>query len=325
MIISKTPYRISFFGGGTDYPGWYRENGGQVLSTTINKYIYISCRNLPPFFEHKHRLVYSMIEEVQDISEIDHPAARAVLNFLKSEDGMEIHYDGDLPGKSGMGSSSSFTVGLLNTIYRYNGISVKPQRLAEEAIHIEQNIIGETVGSQDQIAASFGGFNHIKFKGDSFTVSPISIPEERLTQLDSNIMLFFTGIQRFAEKVAKTYVDEIKTKERQLKLMHQMVDEGKRIINNGDLDDFGHLLDEAWQRKKELSTEVSSQIIDDIYNSAKKSGAIGGKISGAGGGGFMFFYVPVEKQEEVKKNLSQLLHVPFNFENVGSRIIFSGE
>tara|TARA_Y100001960_G_C14732937_1_gene858633 strand:+ start:506 stop:1483 length:978 start_codon:yes stop_codon:yes gene_type:complete len=322
MIITKTPYRISFFGGGTDYPGWYKENGGQVLSTTINKYIYISCRDLPPFFEHKLRLVYSVVEECKDSSEIDHPAARAVLDYMQTKDGIEIHYDGDLPGKSGTGSSSSFTVGLLNTIHALKGITVEPRQLAEEAIHIEQNIIGETVGSQDQIAASYGGFNHIKFEGDSFTVNPINIHRKKLHELESNIMLFFTGIQRFAEKVAKTYVNDIKAREKQLKLMHQMVDEGKKIIDAGNLDDFGDLLDQAWQRKRELSKEVSSQTIDDIYDLAIKSGALGGKISGAGGGGFMFFYVPKEKQEKVRKNLSQLIHVPFKFESGGSRIIF---
>ena len=325
MIISKTPYRISFFGGGTDYPGWYEDNGGQVLSSTIDKYIYISCRYLPPFFEHKVRLVYSEIEECQDSSEFDHPSAREVMKYLNLNNKLEIHYDGDLPGKSGTGSSSSFTVGLLNALYAYKGVNPNPRQLAEEAINIEQNLIGETVGSQDQIAAAFGGFNHIRFEGNSFEVNPIVIEEEKRQILDSNTLLFFTGISRFAEQIAKTYVEDIKSREKQLNLMSKMVDKGKDIISNGNLDDFGYLLDEAWERKKELSIQVSSEVINDIYSKAINAGALGGKISGAGGGGFMFFYVPPDYQENVKSSLSDLVHVPFSMEKQGSRIIFTEE
>jgi D-glycero-alpha-D-manno-heptose-7-phosphate kinase len=323
MIITKTPYRISFFGGGTDYPGWFKENGGQVLSTTIDKYNYISCRYLPPFFEHKMRLVYSMMEECNDSSELDHPSAREVLKFLEIPNEVEIHYDGDLPGRSGTGSSSSFTVGLLKTLYAYKGISTNAKKLAEESIHIEQNLIGETVGSQDQVAAAYGGFNHILFNADgSFEVNNINIDESRLMHLDSRLMLFFTGISRYAEKVAKTYVENIVDKSKQLNLMHQMVNDGIKIITKGEIDDFGFLLNEAWQKKKELSTKVSSIEINEIYDKAINAGALGGKISGAGGGGFMYFYVPIEKQDALKKSLSNLIHVPFSFEDEGSQIIF---
>ncbi len=323
MIITKTPYRISFFGGGSDYPGWYKKHGGQVLSTTIDKHNYISCRYLPPFFEHNIRLVYSVVEEVDTTESIDHPSAKEVLKFLNLSKNLEIHYDGDLPGRSGSGSSSSFTVGLLNTLYSYKGIKVDAKRLAEEAIYIEQELIGETVGSQDQISAAYGGFNHIKFERDnSFSVNKVNADKEKILKLESNVMLFFTGISRYAESIAKTYVDDISKKEMQITMMSSMVDEGLEILNNGDLDDFGVLLNEAWKKKKELSDEVSTSKIDEIYENAINAGAIGGKISGAGGGGFMFFYVPEEKQVNLAKSLSGLTHVPFKFEESGSTVIF---
>jgi len=323
MLISKTPYRISFFGGGSDYPSWYRHHGGQVLSTTIDKYLYISCRNLPHFFEHKLRLVYSVIEVCNDASELDHPSAREVLKFLNLTDGVELHYDGDLPGKSGTGSSSSFTVGLLHALYAYKVKKVTAEKLATEAIHIEQNLIGETVGSQDQIAAAYGGFNHIKFfTNESFEVNPIEIDENRLQALQSRIMLFYTGVMRYAENVAKTYAYNLQEKGKQIVSMMDMVDKGIKILTKGDLNDFGILLDEAWKKKQELSKEISSSLINQIYSDAINNGALGGKISGAGGGGFMFFYVPEDKQEKVKNSLSKLIHVPFRFEKLGSRIIF---
>jgi len=323
MIISRTPYRLSFFGGGTDYPGWYRKHGGQVLSTTIDKYLYISCRYLPPFFEHRLRLVYSQIEACQDSSELDHPSAREVLKFLGIENGLEIHYDGDLPGRSGVGSSSSFTVGLLNALYGFQGKKISPYRLAKESIDIEQNIIGETVGSQDQTSVAHGGLNKIQFKqNDEIIVNPITIIEKRVHNLDKNLMLFYTGIMRTAENVANSYVADIQAKEKQLTRMHAMVDDAIEILTNGDLDDFGALLDEAWQEKRDLSRLVSNPQVDKIYASAIDAGALGGKLSGAGGGGFLLLYVPVEKQPDVKKKLSHLLHVPFSFEPKGSQIIF---
>jgi len=323
MIISRTPYRISFFGGGTDYPGWYLKNGGQVLSTTIDKYLYISCRYLPPFFEHRLRLVYSQIEACQDSSELDHPSAREVLKFLDIDNGLEIHYDGDLPGRSGLGSSSAFTVGLLNALYAYQGQMISPHQLTTESIHIEQDLIKETVGSQDQTNAAYGGLNRIQFKqsGD-IVVDPIIVPDKRLKTLDDNLMLFYTGIIRTAEKVARSYVDVIETKEKQLIRMHAMVDEAIDILMDGNLDDFGLLLNETWQKKRSLSKVVSNSQVDEIYASAIDAGALGGKLSGAGGGGFLLLYVPLEKQSDVKQKFSHLLHVPFSFEPSGSQIIF---
>jgi D-glycero-alpha-D-manno-heptose-7-phosphate kinase len=324
MIISRTPYRISFFGGGTDYPDWYLKHGGQVLSTTIDKYLYISCRYLPPFFEHRLRLVYSRVELCQHSSELDHPSAREVLKFLGIENGLEIHYDGDLPGRSGLGSSSSFTVGLLNALYAYRGQMISPHQLATDSIHIEQNLIGETVGSQDQVNAAYGGLNRIQFKQNGeIIVDPITLTKERLEALDQNLMLFYTGITRTAEKVAKSYVKNIQTKEKQLVRMHAMVDEAIEILMNGDLDDFGLLLNEAWQEKRCLSGLVSNRDVDEIYVAALSAGVLGGKLSGAGGGGFLLLYVPVDKQLEVKQKLSHLLHVPFTSEPKGSHIIFS--
>ena len=323
MIISRTPYRISFFGGGTDYPGWYLTHGGQVLSTTIDKYLYISCRYLPPFFGHRLRLVYSQIEVCQDSSELDHPSAREVLKFLGIENGLEIHYDGDLPGRSGLGSSSSFTVGLLNALYAYQGQMISPHRLATESIHIEQDLIGETVGSQDQTNVAHGGLNRIQFKQDGdIVVDPITIGGDRLQALDDCLMLFYTGISRTAEKVAKSYAEDIQAKEKQLIRMHAMVNEAVELIANGDLDDFGRLLNEAWQEKRSLSKLVSNLQVDEIYASAKSAGALGGKLSGAGGGGFFLLYVPLDNQADVKQELSHLLHVPFRFESRGSQIIF---
>ena len=323
MIISRTPYRISFFGGGTDYPAWYLEHGGQVLATTIDKYLYISCRYLPPFFEHRLRLVYSQIETCQHNSELDHPSAREVLKFLGIENGLEIHYDGDLPGRSGLGSSSSFTVGLLNALYAYSGKKISQSRLARESIHIEQNLIQETVGSQDQTNAAYGGFNKIRFsRNGEITVDPINPSVDRIASLNDNLMLFYTGIVRTAEKVAKSYVTNIQTKEKQLLRLYAMVDEAIEILMHGDLDDFGRLLNETWLEKQSLSKLVTNPQVDEIYDSAKNAGALGGKLSGAGGGGFLLLYVPVERQPNVKRKLTHLLHVPFVFESNGSEIIF---
>jgi D-glycero-alpha-D-manno-heptose-7-phosphate kinase len=323
MIISRTPYRISFFGGGTDYPTWYLKHGGQVLSTTIDKYLYISCRYLPPFFEHRLRLVYSQIEMCQHSSELDHPSAREILKFLGIENGLEIHYDGDLPGRSGLGSSSAFTVGLLNALYAFKSQMVSKHRLATESIHIEQDLIKETVGSQDQTNAAYGGFNRIRFEVDGeIIVDPVTVGDERIHALDKNLMLFYTGIIRTAEKVAKSYVEDIGAKEKQLDRMHAMVDQAMDLMRNGDLDDFGRLLNEAWQEKRSLSKLVSNRQVDEIYTAALSAGALGGKLSGAGGGGFLLLYVPVERQPNVKRKLSHLLHVPFVFEFNGSEIIF---
>jgi D-glycero-alpha-D-manno-heptose-7-phosphate kinase len=323
MVISRTPYRISFFGGGTDYPTWYLKHGGQVLSTTIDKHLYISCRYLPPFFEHKLRVVYSKVEEVKHPDDISHASVRETLKFLSIYNGLEIHYDGDLPGRSGMGSSSSFTVGLIQALYAFQGKLIDNHQLAKDAIHIEQNMINEIVGSQDQVNAAYGGLNKIQFRPDGeITINPVTISRDRVQALEGNLMLFYTGIVRTAEKVARSYVVDIETKEKPLMKMFAMVDEAIEILKNGDLDDFGLLLDKAWQEKRSLSKEVSNSNIDEIYAKALSTGALGGKLSGAGGGGFLLLYVPHDKQSVMRKELSHLLHVPFNFESNGSQIIF---
>ena len=324
MIITRTPYRISFFGGGTDYPGWYREHEGAVLATTIDKYCYISCRRLPPFFEHKHRIVYSRIESVCNIDDIEHPAVRAVLNWSKVVDGLEIHHDGDLPARSGLGSSSAFTVGLVHALQGLNGQMASQQALAKNAIHIEQNIIGENVGSQDQISAAYGGLNRIDFhRDDSFDVTPIIIPAHRRDELRSHLLLCFTGFSRIADEIAKSQIDNFKNREPELKRMREMVDEAISILasSNVTIDEFGKLLADSWKYKRSLSDRVSTPEIDHIYDEAMRCGAIGGKILGAGGGGFMLLFAKPERHAEIRERLKNLVHVTFNFENAGSRVV----
>jgi len=324
MIITRTPFRISFFGGGTDYPGWYREHGGAVLATTIDKYCYITCRRLPPFFEHKHRIVYSHIENVKSNADIQHPAVRAVFNWAKVADGMEIHHDGDLPARSGLGSSSSFTVGLLHALQAVKGQIAFKDKLARDAIHVEQNVIGENVGSQDQISAAFGGFNRIEFHhNDSFDVSPVILPWHRRDELRDHLMLCFTGFSRIASEVAKSKIDNLKSRERELKLMRAMVDEAVAVLQNTyeSIDSFGKLLDASWQYKRSLSERVSTPEIDAIYQAAKDAGAIGGKILGAGGGGFLLIFAKPERHAAIRSHLNKLIHVPFAFEDSGSRVV----
>ncbi|MFI3185329.1 MAG: hypothetical protein QX198_05045 [Methylococcaceae bacterium] len=324
MIITRTPFRISFFGGGTDYPGWYREHGGAVLATSIDKYCYITCRRLPPFFEHKHRIVYSRIENVHHINEIEHPSARAVLNWANIIDGLEIHHDGDLPARSGLGSSSAFTVGLAHALYGIAGKMVSQDALARDAIHIEQNIIGENVGSQDQVSAAYGGFNRIDFhRDDSFDVAPIILPEHRREELRDHLMLCFTGFSRIADEIAKSKIDNLKNRETELNRMREMVDEGIAILTNPhvSIDEFGKLLDLSWKYKRSLSDRVSTPEIDQIYDQAMLNGAIGGKILGAGGGGFMLLFAKPEKHAAIREALKGLVHVSFNFDDSGSRVV----
>jgi len=324
MIISKTPFRISFFGGGTDYPVWYRINGGQVLSTTIDKYCYLTLRHLPPFFPHKHRIVYSKVEIVKDIDEILHPAVRAIFKFFNVKEGIELHHDGDLPARSGLGSSSAFTVGLINAMYALNGVIVSKERLAKEAIYIEREVLKENVGSQDQVAVAYGGFNKISFFGeDEIKIEPLILRKERLEQLQNHLMLFFTGFSRIASKIAKEQIKNTPQKTKELTRIYQLVDEAVRILTEGrDLKEFGELLNESWKIKRSLSNKISNAKIDDIYKTALGAGAIGGKILGAGGGGFMLLFVPPSKQPKVRKALKKLLEVKFKFENEGSRIIY---
>ncbi|WP_321504052.1 kinase [uncultured Methanoregula sp.] len=325
MIISRTPYRISFFGGGTDYPVWYKEHGGNVLATTINKYSYITCRYLPPFFEHKYRIVYSKNELTQTISEIQHPSVRATLGYMGIDKGVEIHHDGDLPARSGLGSSSSFTVGLVHALYAQKGTMVTKRQLALDAIHIEQDLLKENVGAQDQTSAAFGGFNKIEFGGDNqIQVQPITLNQKKCHLLQDNLMLFFTGFSRFASEIAKEQINKTADKQKELHAMHQMVDAAIEILNGGDMDitDFGRLLHESWTIKRSLTDKISTLQIDKIYNDALDAGALGGKLLGAGGGGFMLFFVEPEKQPAVKKRLQGLLHVPFKFDTTGSQIIY---
>ncbi len=324
MIVTRTPFRISFFGGGTDYPAWYLDHGGAVLATTIDKYCYISCRFLPPFFEHKHRVVYSRIENVQNVSEIEHPAVRAVLTWANSDRGLEIHHDGDLPARSGLGSSSAFTVGLVNALCALDGRHISKESLAKRAIDIEQNMIGESVGSQDQISAAFGGFNRIEFhQNDSFQVSPVILTKRRLDELQGSLMLFFTGFSRIASEVAKSKIENIQNRIAELNRMREMVDEGIAILQTQTtpIEAFGGLLHETWKYKRSLSSKVSTPEIDEIYDCAMKAGALGGKILGAGGGGFLLMFVKPELQARVKAHLARLVHVPFLFENSGSRVV----
>jgi D-glycero-alpha-D-manno-heptose-7-phosphate kinase len=324
MIITRTPFRISFFGGGTDYPGWYREHGGAVLATTIDKYCYITCRRLPPFFEHKHRIVYSHIENVRHNDEIQHPAVRAVLNWTNVNEGLEIHHDGDLPARSGLGSSSSFTVGLLHALQGLRGKMANKDGLARDAIHVEQNVIGENVGSQDQVSAAFGGFNRIEFhRNDSFDVAPVILPGHRIEELHDHLMLCFTGFSRIASDVAKSKIANLKIREKELKLMRAMVDEAIALLQDVSepIESFGKLLDASWRYKRSLSDRVSTPEIDQIYQAAIEAGAIGGKILGAGGGGFLLLFAKPERQAGIRERLSGLIHVPFNFEDSGSRVV----
>ncbi|MFC1724222.1 kinase [candidate division KSB1 bacterium] len=324
MIISRTPFRISFFGGGTDYPAWYEEHSGAVLATTINKYCYITCRYLPPFFEHDNRVVWSKIENVKTFDEIQHPAARAVLKYLKIKNGIEVHHDADLPARTGLGSSSAFTVGLLNCLFALKGKMISNEKLALEAIKVEQNILKENVGSQDQISAAFGGLNVLEFKSkNNFLVNPVVVNNTRLKQLERHLMFFFTGISRTASEIAKEQVEKIPDRKNELKTLHQMVYEAVDILNSRhDIVEFGKLLHEGWMLKRELSDKISNDFIDDIYNAARDAGTIGGKISGAGGGGFMLLFAKPENQTKIKEALKNLLYVPIKFESFGSQIIF---
>lgn len=323
MIISRTPFRMSFFGGGTDYPVWFREYGGSVLATSINKYCYITCRYLPPFFEHKTRIAYSKVEMIHEINEIEHPAVRGILQHMKIQEGLEIHHDGDLPARTGLGSSSAFTVGLLHALYALKQKMASQIALAKEAIHIEQNVLKENVGSQDQVITAVGGFSKVDFfPNNEIRVNPIILKQERLKEFQSHLMLFFTGFSRIASNIAKEQIALTPTKKNELSLMREMVDEGLSIlISQEGLEKFGKLLHEGWKLKRSLSSSISTPKIDEIYQIAREAGAVGGKILGAGGGGFLLIFAPPEKQEKIQEALKELLRVPFEFENQGSQII----
>lgn len=322
MIISKTPYRISFFGGGTDFPQWFKEYDGAVLSTTIDRYCYISLRKLPPFFYHKHRIVYTETELVREISEIKHPAVRETLRFLNITDGLEIHHDGDLPSRSGLGSSSSFTVGLLHALKAYQGQMVSHALLAELAILIEREKLEEAGGIQDQIAVSHGGFNFIKFSSDGHSINPVVMNPVAKKDLEQSLCLFYTGKSRLANQIEQHKIEAVKENDKTLHMLGELAAEGLTILRKAIFDaaSFGRLLHDGWWLKKVLAREVSNPQLDEIYDQAISAGAYGGKLLGAGGGGFFLFCVDSYQREAFIERMKPLLHVPFSFENNGSTI-----
>jgi len=327
MIISRTPFRISFFGGGTDYPVWFQEHGGAVLATTIDKYCYITCRRLPPFFEHRTRIAYSRIEHVKHHDEIEHPAVRGALTYLNIHDGLEIHHDGDLPARTGLGSSSSFTVGLLHTLYALRHTMPSKAQLAQAAIHVEQDILREAVGCQDQALAAYGGLCKIGFfQNGEIGHTPIVMKPDRLALFQNHLQLYFTGFSRIASEVAREQIDRTRQRKAELFTMLQMVQEGIAILTGDrDLADFGALLHEAWMVKRRLTSRITTPAIDDIYTAARTAGALGGKLLGAGGGGFMLFFAKPEEHERIRAALPGLLQVPFKFEGLGTQIVFYQE
>jgi D-glycero-alpha-D-manno-heptose-7-phosphate kinase len=322
MIITKTPYRISLFGGGTDYPAWYRKNGGAVLSFAINKYCYISVRHLPQFFEHKYRFVYSLIENVNSIRDIRHPAIRGVLQHLQWSAGIEVHHDGDLPARSGIASSSAFTVGFLNALNALNGRVSSKYDLANLATYIEQEVLQESVGSQDQVIVSYGGINKIDFPREgSFKVTPMVLSAERLALLESRVLLFFTGISRYSSDIAASKIASIPEKERQLTKIYDLVNQGISVLEgDSNIDLMGEILHEAWKNKRELSPLISNDEIDRLYEDARGSGAVGGKLLGAGGGGFILLWAHPDNHEKIIKKLNNYIHVPIKIDYEGSRL-----
>lgn len=324
MILSRTPHRISFFGGGTDYPEYYLEHGGKTLGVTIDKYSYLNIRNLPPFFDYKHRIVYSKQENVQTEEEIVHPSVRETLKYFQVKNGISIHHDGDIPARSGMGSSSAFTVGLVHALHALQGEIVSKESLTREAIHIEQNLIKENVGSQDQAFASYGGLNRIEFlPNGEISVQPVIMKSERQKEFQDNIMLFFSGLSRTASEIVQEQKERTFININNLHRMKSLVDEAYNILTDErrNLKEFGELLNRTWELKKSLSSKITNTEIDEMYEKALQAGAIGGKLLGAGGGGFMAFYVEKKNQSRVIESLKGYLHIPFNFDFEGSKIV----
>ncbi len=324
MVITCTPLRISFFGGGTDYPVWYREHGGAVLATAINKCCYLTCRRLPPFFEYHSRVSYSRVENVVHNQDIVHPSVRGCLQFMNMEEGVEIHHVADLPARTGLGTSSAFTVGLLLALYALKNQMRDKHSLNADAIHVEQEILQEAVGSQDQTSAAYGGFNRINFSTDgTIEVKRILAPPRRLADLESHLALFFTGFSRIASEIATEQVKITPHKQKELETMYQLVGEAESIVASPSrsLDEFGKLMHESWQIKKSLTNKISNANIDEIYEAGLSAGALGGKLLGAGGGGFMLFYVSPEKRQALRQRLQKLLCVPFGFSSKGSHVV----
>ena len=322
MIITKTPFRMSFFGGGTDYPGFFKEHGGSVISTSFDKYCYVTVRHLPRFFDYTNQITYAKIERTNTVDEIEHPAVREAMKYLDMHE-MRIVYEADLPARSGIGSSSSFAVGMLNAFHALKGQYIDKMALAKEAIHVERVLCKESGGVQDQIAASFGGFNRINFNADGYSVKPVIMSSKRKVLLNKNLMLFFSGFSRLSSEIAQKQENATHDKIKDLKEMLQLVDEAEKVLTSkSNLTEFGRLLDYTWTLKRGITTHISNDSIDALYGRARKAGATGGKLLGAGGGGFLLFYVEPDRQETVKKELSDLLYVPFEFENYGSRILY---
>ncbi len=323
MVISKTPFRMSFFGGGTDFSQYYEKYGGSVLSATFDKYCFVTVRDFPPFFEHKNQFTYSKIERFDSPDELSHPLVRETLKYLH-ESRIQISYDADLPARTGIGSSSSFAVGLLNSIHTLRGRYSDPKSLAGEAILLERVLCREHGGIQDQIAAAYGGFNRIDFDADGFSVRHINASEERINKLNSKLMLFFSGQSRFSGKIAEEQTKRLPDNTRTLHSMKALVDEGERILTSDtSLDEFGELLDYSWKMKTTLASNITTDEINCFYETALKNGATGGKLLGAGGGGFVLLYVDEKYQNKVRNSLEKYMFVPFNFENEGSKIIYS--
>lgn len=324
MVITRTPFRISFFGGGTDHPSWYERNGGAVISATIDKYSYITCRRISRFYDHNFHIYYSKVERVESIDEIQHPSVRECLRFLNLKEGIEVVNSGDLPARAGLGSSSAFTVGLLHALYALTGKVVSKRQLALDAIHVEQNLIKEKVGSQDQTAVAFGGFNRIDFGGENkITVQPIPLTRSKIDFLEKHFLLVYTGLSRDASQIEEEKLAGMPERFKEFSAISDLVEEGYKILQGEEenLSEFGRLLDESWRIKRTLSPSVSTSGIDKIYDAALSAGAWGGKLLGAGGGGFILFFVPPERQNKVMERLKNLITVPFHFENLGSQII----
>lgn len=322
MIITQTPFRMSFFGGGTDYPDFYRENGGAVISATFDKYCYVTARHLPRFFDYSNQITYGIIERTDSVDEIRHPAVREAMKYLDMRE-LRVVYEADLPARSGLGTSSAFAVGMLSAFYALKGKYVDKRRLADDAIYLERTLCGEDGGVQDQIAAAYGGMNRIDFSASGYRVNPMIIPDERKELLNRRLMLFFTGFSRYSADIAKNQKASIKSKTADLLEMKALVDEAEKIlVSKCDLKDFGRLLDYEWKLKRGIVAEISTEAIDVLYKKGLDAGAEGGKLLGAGGGGFLLLYVEEERQEAVRNALSDLLYVPFEFEDGGTRVLY---